>query len=548
MIAAYCRVSTKEQADNQTILTQKQEIERKYTIDEWFLDEGVSGTVPFEERPAGGRLLNNARKFDTVVLYKLDRLARKPKIFYDAFEMLQVRQGLKVVFASEGCNDETSDSELMMGILASFASHERRRIAERCLDGKKRAARAGRILPGKGGKFGYDYADGKFTTNEDQKQVLTYIMHFVADDRMGARSVCERLREMGYLSPSGNKEWAKTTITNLIGADIYSTGIWQWSHKDEVYKVEVPVLVERSLQVRAQKQLKANRALCKRSSKNGYLLTTLIHGDCGRKYSSVPYHGKPFYRCSGRSLCDCKAFSATKIDQDVWNLIKMMLESEAFYKQYNEGKKLPEEFSFRFMDYHDFLAHGETFIRRKDTNYKFKAKNESELEVKVRGKKALDVVFRDREVKLGQDERKKELKKVEQQLERLCLKENKLVDLFTESFIDKETFKSKKQDIENQRITYEEHKKIIEESLAQVDSGKLLAEALKRLKAKAENLDNLPFDKRRYLVHQIVSWVRVSNKGIASGDPIQAIFLKIDLDSIFKTGQSEQEYLANKSS
>ncbi len=86
-IAVYCRVSSEEQAEKGTIESQV-EYTKKY-LDlysqeneeaeaAFYLDEGVSGTLPLGERPAGARMLDDAAagKFEGFFVYRLDRLAR----------------------------------------------------------------------------------------------------------------------------------------------------------------------------------------------------------------------------------------------------------------------------------------------------------------------------------------------------------------------------------------------------------------------------------------------------------------------------------------
>ena len=44
-----------------------------------YLDGGISGMIPLEKRPEGGRLLEDANNglFKQVVVYRLDRIGRK---------------------------------------------------------------------------------------------------------------------------------------------------------------------------------------------------------------------------------------------------------------------------------------------------------------------------------------------------------------------------------------------------------------------------------------------------------------------------------------
>jgi site-specific DNA recombinase len=82
-VALYFRVSTDEQKERASIETQR-EFAAQYckvheiTVISSYSDDGISGTIPVAERPDGSRLLSDvrAKKFDTILVYKLDRLAR----------------------------------------------------------------------------------------------------------------------------------------------------------------------------------------------------------------------------------------------------------------------------------------------------------------------------------------------------------------------------------------------------------------------------------------------------------------------------------------
>ncbi|MBI4496870.1 MAG: recombinase family protein [Chloroflexi bacterium] len=106
-IALYCRVSSEDQAERQTIqnqidfLTRWAELHQR-PVAEVYTDDGVSGTVPLAERPAGKRLLEDARagRFSVVVLYRLDRLGRKLRVLLDAYATLE-DAGVAIVSAAD---------------------------------------------------------------------------------------------------------------------------------------------------------------------------------------------------------------------------------------------------------------------------------------------------------------------------------------------------------------------------------------------------------------------------------------------------------------
>ncbi len=106
-VALYLRVSSEEQREAGTIQTQHEFLERLaaergFEIVEVYADEGVSGKFHLHERPEGLRLLEEARtgKFDTVLVYKLDRLARSQLGILDAADRLE-RLGVALRSATE---------------------------------------------------------------------------------------------------------------------------------------------------------------------------------------------------------------------------------------------------------------------------------------------------------------------------------------------------------------------------------------------------------------------------------------------------------------
>jgi len=94
--ALYARVSTDDQRERQTIQGQVDALvgaapHLGLEIVGRYLDDGVSGTLPMEKREEGARLIEDARakKFEVVVFYKLDRLARSLRNFLDIVDFFE---------------------------------------------------------------------------------------------------------------------------------------------------------------------------------------------------------------------------------------------------------------------------------------------------------------------------------------------------------------------------------------------------------------------------------------------------------------------------
>ena len=153
-VGVYVRVSTEEQRERQSIVTQR-EFSLRYCglhelpIYETYADDGVSGTVPLEMRPGGIRLFEDARqhKFDQLLVFKLDRLGRDTRLILNAVAELE-KHGVRVRSMTEEFDTGTSTGRLMLTLLSGFATHEREVIRERSVAGVTRAAETGAWLGG----------------------------------------------------------------------------------------------------------------------------------------------------------------------------------------------------------------------------------------------------------------------------------------------------------------------------------------------------------------------------------------------------------------
>ena len=143
--AIYARVSTFDQEPE----NQLQEVRRYVAARGWeateFVDRGVSGAK--DSRPALDCLVKDARrrKFDAVVVWRLDRLGRNLRHLILLLEELQAL-GVAFVSLSEGIDATTPAGKLQLHILGAIAEFERARIAERVKAGLQRARAQGRRL------------------------------------------------------------------------------------------------------------------------------------------------------------------------------------------------------------------------------------------------------------------------------------------------------------------------------------------------------------------------------------------------------------------
>jgi DNA invertase Pin-like site-specific DNA recombinase len=144
-VALYARVSTNDQTCDNQLLELRHYVEaRGWTLHKEYVDAGVSGLK--DRRPALDQLVLDAkrRRFDGIVVWKLDRLGRSMRhlvLLLDEFQAL----GLTFTTLNEGLDTSTPAGRMVAGVIASVAAFERDRLRERVLAGLARARAAGRI-------------------------------------------------------------------------------------------------------------------------------------------------------------------------------------------------------------------------------------------------------------------------------------------------------------------------------------------------------------------------------------------------------------------
>lgn len=126
-IYAYARVSTQAQE----LEMQIQELEKNGA--DIIYEEKFTGTKT--DRPQFNELLSKLKEGDTLMVTKLDRIARSATKGSELVKEL-IDRGVKVNILNMGLMDNTSTSKLVRNIFFAFAEFERDMIVERTQEGK----------------------------------------------------------------------------------------------------------------------------------------------------------------------------------------------------------------------------------------------------------------------------------------------------------------------------------------------------------------------------------------------------------------------------
>ena len=146
-VALYARVSTLNGQDPEMQLAELREYasRRGWSITSEYVDQGVSGSK--ESRPELNQLMADAhrRKFDAVLVWKIDRFGRSLKHLVNALADL-CAYGVAFISFRDNLDLSTPSGRLMFQIIGAMAEFERSLIQERVKAGLRNARAKGKKL------------------------------------------------------------------------------------------------------------------------------------------------------------------------------------------------------------------------------------------------------------------------------------------------------------------------------------------------------------------------------------------------------------------
>lgn len=255
-VAIYVRVSTTSQAEEgYSIEEQKDKLSSYCNIKDWsvykiYTDGGFSGSNT--ERPALEKLIKDAKKklFDTVLVYKLDRLSRSQKDTLYLIEDVFIENDIAFLSLQENFDTSTPFGKAMIGLLSVFAQLEREQIKERMQLGKLGRAKAGKSMMWAKVAYGYTYHKGvgKMTINELEAIVVREIFNSYLEG-MSITKLRDKINDKYPKTPA----WSYRIIRQILDNPVYC-GYNQY--KGEVYPGNHEPIITEEVYNKAQEELK----------------------------------------------------------------------------------------------------------------------------------------------------------------------------------------------------------------------------------------------------------------------------------------------------
>lgn len=216
-VAAYARVSTGKDMMLHSLSNQVSYYSKLIQgNNEWlyagvYVDEAVTGTK--DERADFQRMISDAKagKIDAIITKSISRFARNTVTLLETVRELKPG-GVDVYFEEEGIHTLSSDGELMLSILASYAQEESRQVSENMKWRIKRDFEKGK--PWGFLVYGYVYRNGKIDIIPEEARVVRFIYDYFLSG-MGVVKIAKKLNEEGYRTRKCGR-WSKSSVRTIL--------------------------------------------------------------------------------------------------------------------------------------------------------------------------------------------------------------------------------------------------------------------------------------------------------------------------------------------
>lgn len=344
--ATYRRVSTDMQVEDGISLdTQLERLQafaksQDWTITDNYVDEGYSAKN--FDRPAVKQLIADIKdkKFDVLLVYKLDRIVRRVK---DLHDLLQIMNDNNVKFKSvtEVFDTTTAMGKLFITIVGAMAEWERETIAERVYDNMKHRAELGKrnggIAP-----FGYDYNEqGDLIINEDEAKWVRFI--YMKYRTTGSQNIAKELNKHGVTTKKGFL-FSDFGVRFILRNPIYS-GRNRWNrrspNKNQAYtgqEIVVPIDQENFEAIVTIEEFEEIQKIAEKRSKdafrsnNHYPFSRVVKcAKCGNAFTGAFKKRKDgsiyrYYKCAGRfkyGVCDVQTIAEEGMENALFAFIDL---------------------------------------------------------------------------------------------------------------------------------------------------------------------------------------------------------------------------------
>ena len=355
--AIYTRVSTDGQAEVEFNSCEAQELKIKSFIKSQdnieihgsYSDQGYSGANL--ESPNLQKLLYDIQQgnINAVLAYKIDRLTRSPKDFYNLIEIFD-KYNVSFISVTERFDTSTPSGRLLRNIMLTFAQFERELISERTRDKMIERAKKG-FWHGGPAPYGYKLENKRLVIDPAEAKVVKMLFrYFILTHSIGRLYGLLKERKILYRK---DRYFSKSEINWILRKGVIYLG--KIKFRDNIYDgLHEPIISQKlfdDTQEFRKYRLKRGRAF-----NNTLFPGMILCKECGSTmvsvFSNKHIRGRQrryfYYRCSSTykrdcSVCGTRQISADRLDAFIINQLDMMAKNKQFAENFvfrsNEEKK-----------------------------------------------------------------------------------------------------------------------------------------------------------------------------------------------------------------
>lgn len=497
IIAIYTRVSTIEQAeegysnDEQERLLTNWCNKNGYEIYKCYSDRGISGK-DIKHRPALKELLKDAeeKKFDMVISWKINRISRK---LSDVLKIVDIFEKNNITFKSysEPFETDTPAGKMQFQMMALIGEFERGTIAQNVKMGMCAKARAGEWCGGR--VLGYDLVPiddiqtgkrrkTKLIINEKEAEVVRIIFNEYANGK-GYKAITNKINKLGYKTKKGN-DFSVGSIKDILTNPVYIGKVrynvrQNWSEKRRRNINANPIItdgihdsiIEESLWNKVQAVLESKKGKPARIYDGKFPLTGILKcPKCGagmvimrttNKLKDGTRRRLTYYACGnwknkGTAVCNSNTIRCDKANEYVFSKISELLSNDKMIKSIV------------------------TNINKERSNRVSPAK--------------------------------KELAKIERELQKLDGKKKKIFEAYEDEIITKEEFQSRNMELNNRIKILHEEKQPLLVTLSDDISEEIPYEFIQSILESFGKIlnENVEVEQQKKLLHMIISEITIN--------------------------------------
>ncbi len=361
--AIYTRVSTDGQAEVEFNSCEAQESKIRAYISSQedmevykvYSDPGFTGANM--DRPALQGMFNDIKhnKINLVIAYKIDRLTRSPKDFYQIIEYFE-KYEISFISVTERFDTSTPSGRLLRNIMLTFAQFERELTGERVRDKLLERAQKG-FSHGGNVPLGYRKENKRLVIDEQESKAVKYIFETYVS-KISLSDIVRGLKKNNLFNKEGNPI-DKSRICHVLKNPVYTglvpfrgktyKGVHEPLISEELFNLAQTVNPHRTLQIKHNRVCYLGGLIqCAECGSS----MTLTHSVKRKQRKKTTYY---YYRCTstykkGWESCSTKQVSAERMDQFVHNNLERIslddqyLENLVFKLKHAEGSKNPPFF------------------------------------------------------------------------------------------------------------------------------------------------------------------------------------------------------------